>query len=317
MRVFVTGAEGFVGRVMVRTLLLAGHEVRAGIRPGGALEVPGLTAAERAAVARVPLELLDTASVEAALAWAPEAVVHLAAFASGADARRDVGAAWEVNASGTARLADALGRLRTQGTVDPLLLAVSSGEVYGGGVDRPRREDDALRPCSPYAASKVGAEVAALEVWRRTGLRVVIARPFPHTGSGQSDRFVAPAFAARLREARRSGAASVSTGNLDPVRDFLHVQDVADAYLALLTGGEPGEAYNVARGEGIDLHELFRRLAAHLDVAATPAVDPALLRAADIMHLVGDASKLRSATGWRPTIDLDRTLKEVADAEAD
>jgi GDP-4-dehydro-6-deoxy-D-mannose reductase len=316
MRVFVTGAEGFVGRVMVRTLLRAGHEVRAGIRPGGALEVPGLTSEERAAVARVPLELLDTASVEAALAWEPEAVVHLAAVASGADARRDIGAAWEVNASGTARLADALARRRAQGG-DPLLLAVSSGEVYGGGVDRPRREDDALRPCSPYAASKVGAEVAALEVWRRTGLRVVIARPFPHTGAGQSDRFVAPAFAARLREARRSGAASVPTGNLDPVRDFLHVQDVADAYLALLTGGVPGEAYNVARGDGIDLHELFRRLAAHLGVAATPAVDPALLRAADIMHLVGDASKLRDATGWRPTIDLDRTLKEVADAEAD
>jgi GDP-4-dehydro-6-deoxy-D-mannose reductase len=317
MRVFVTGAEGFVGRVMVRTLLRAGHEVRAGIRPGGALEVPGLAAEERAAVARVPLELLETGSVDAAMAWEPEAVVHLAAVASGSDARRDIGAAWEVNAAGTARLADALGRLREQGTVDPLLLAVSTGEVYGGGVDRPRREDDAVRPCSPYAASKAGAEVAALEVGRRTGLRVVIARPFPHTGAGQGDRFVAPAFAARLREARRSGAASVPTGNLDPVRDFLHVQDVADAYLALLTRGAPGEAYNVARGEGIDLHELFRRLAAHLGVAATPAVDPALVRSADIMHLVGDASKLREATGWRPTIDLDRTLKEVADAEAD
>jgi GDP-4-dehydro-6-deoxy-D-mannose reductase len=317
MRVMVTGAEGFVGRTMVRTLFAAGHEVRAAIRPGGPLEVPGLTLAERAAVARVPLELLDTASVESAMAWRPEAVVHLAAIASGADARRDIGAAWAVNASGTARVADALGRLRERGEADPALLVVSSGEVYGGGVERPRREDDPLIPCSPYAASKAGAELAALEVGRRTGLRVVVARPFPHTGAGQRDSFVTPAFTARLRAARRSGATTVPTGNLDPVRDFLHVQDVVSAYLALLTGGVAGQVYNVASGEGISLHELFRRLALHLGVTARPVVDPALVRTADISHLVGDASKLRAATGWRPTIALDRTLREVADAEAD
>jgi len=317
MRVLVTGAEGFVGRAMVRRLLAAGHEVQAGIRPGGSLEVPGLTAGERSAIQAVPLELLDTASVEAALASCPEAVVHLAAVASGADARRDIGAAWEVNAAGTARVAECLGRQRMEGRADPLLLLASTGEVYGGGVARPRRENDPVAPCSPYAASKAGAEVAALEVWRRTGLRVVIARPFPHTGAAQGARFVAPAFAARLREARRSGARSVPTGNLDPVRDFLHVQDVVSAYLALLTHGVPGEAYNVARGEGISLHELFGRLAALLGVQAVPEPDPTLVRTADIEHLVGDVSKLQAATGWRPAIDLDRTLKEVADAEAD
>lgn len=317
MRVFVTGAEGFVGRTMVRALLASGHEVHAGIRPGGPLEVPGLTAEERTAVARVPLELLDTASVDSAMSCAPDAVIHLAAVASGADARRDIGMAWAVNASGTARLADALGRLHKREAVDPVFLVVSTGEVYGGGVDRPRREDDPLVPCSPYAASKVGAEVAALEVWRRTGLRVIVARPFPHTGAGQSDRFVAPAFAARLRQARHSGATSVPTGNLDPVRDFLHVQDVVSAYLALLERGVPGQAYNVASGEGISLRELFSRLAAEVGVTAVPAVAPDLVRTADILHLVGDATKLRAATGWQPTIALDRILKEVADAEAD
>lgn len=317
MRVLVTGAEGFAGRTMVGTLLAAGHEVLAGIRPGGPAAVPGLDPADGGRVTVASLELLDPASVDAAVAWRPEAVVHLAAVASGAVARQDVGTAWEVNAAGTARLAESLGRLRQEGAADPTLLVVSTGEVYGAGAARPRRESDPLAPCSPYAASKLGAEIAALEAWRRTGLRVVIARPFPHTGRGQAAQFVAPAFAARLRDAKRSGAASVATGNLEPVREFLHVQDVAAAYLALLAAGVPGEAYNVARGEGIALRELFDRLAAHLGVRVEPVPDPSLMRTADILHLVGDPAKLHAATGWRPTIGLDRTLKEVADAQAD
>ncbi len=77
------------------------------------------------------------------------------------------------------------------------------------------------------------------------------------------------------------------------------------------------QAYNVASGEGISLRELFSRLAAEVGVTAVPAVAPDLVRTADILHLVGDATKLRAATGWQPTIALDRILKEVADAEAD
>src|SRR5207244_4828684 len=71
-----------------------------------------------------------------------------------------------------------------------------SGEVYGVcGDQRPRCETDPVAPTSPYAARKAGAELAALEAWRRAGLRVVVARAFAHTGPGQDVRFVVPAFA--------------------------------------------------------------------------------------------------------------------------
>lgn len=316
MQVLVTGADGFVGRTMLRRLLSAGHRVRGAVRPGAG-DVVGLSPAERAAVEWVPLELEDTASVRAAVASGPEAVIHLAAVASGADARRDVGGAWATNAAGTARLAEELARLKEAGAADPVLVFASTGEVYGSGPARPRTERDPLLPCSPYAASKVGAEAAILEVWRRTGLRAVIARAFPHTGPGQSTRFVAPAFAERLRLAKRARAPVVKTGNLEPVRDFLDVRDVAAAYLALVDRGVPGEAYNVARGEGLSLAELFARLARLVGVRAIPELDPELVRPADILHLVGDSSRLRAATGWSPTIDLDVTLKELVDAQAD
>jgi GDP-4-dehydro-6-deoxy-D-mannose reductase len=317
VKVLVTGADGFVGRHLVRHLLQSGDEVAAGCRPGGPAVDWGAGTPPGAGVAVRPLEVTDDASIRDALAWGPEAVVHLAAIASGRQARRDPGGAWEINAAGTARLASAAEALRGAGRIDPLILLVSTGEVYGAGPTAARVETDALRPVSPYAASKVGAEVAVLEAARRTGLRVVVARPFPHTGAGQSPDYVVPAFAERLRAARRSGAATVPTGNLDPVRDLLDVRDVVRAYRLLLEHGAPGEAYNVARGEGLSLAELFGRLAALIGTPAVPAVDPSLVRSADIPHLVGDSTKLRRATGWAPTISLDRTLQELVDAQAD
>ena len=317
VRVLVTGADGFVGRYLVRHLLHAGDEVAAGCRPGGRAVDWSRGAPAGSRVEVLPLEITDGGSVAAALAWGPEAIVHLAAVASVREARQDPGTAWEVNAAGTARLAAGAGVLREAGRVDPLFLLVSTGEVYGVGRPTPRMETDPLRPNSPYAASKVGAEAAALETWRRTGLRIIVARPFPHTGPGQSPQYVVPAFAARLRAARASGGRTVPTGNLTPVRDLLDVRDVAAAYRALLSRGAEGEIYNVSRGEGVPLAELFVRLAAMIGTTAAPAPDPTLVRSADIPHLVGDSTKLRRATGWAPSLSFEQTLQGLVDAEAD
>lgn len=317
MKVLVTGAAGFVGRWLLPELVAANHEVL-GTRLPGESPPAFLPESARRLVRWLPLDLREMDSVRAAVDEVPDAVIHLAAIASGAEARRDPGLAWDVNAGGTARLADALGQQRQAGVGDPLLLLISTAEVYGLlPVPRPRLEDDPLVPISPYASSKLGAEVAAMEVARRTGLRVIVARAFPHTGPGQTDRYVVPAFAHRLKAARRLGARVVKTGNLEPVRDFLDVRDVVAAYLALLTRGRAGEAYNVASGVGRSLQSIFQRLGELLHVTAIPEVDPQLARTADLPHLVGDASLLHSVTGWAPRIAFDRTLEDVVHAQAD
>ena len=312
----VTGADGFVGRWVVRALLATGWDVLGAVQPGPPRH-DGLTDAERHAVRWVPLELGDPQSVRLVAGQRCDAVVHLAAVASGGDALRDPGLAWAVNAAGTARLFGELGRRHGAGDCDPVVVYCSTAEVYGRGATRPLTETDPTNPCSPYAASKLGAELAARETRSRTGLRVIVSRAFPHTGPGQDERFVMPAFARRLRGARRAGAKVVKVGNLEPVRDLLDVRDVAAAYVALLERGTPGEAYNVCSGQGHSLEALFYRLADILGVDAIHESDPTLVRPADIPYLVGDPTKLSATTGWAPRIPLETTLRDMIDAQAD
>jgi len=316
-RIFVTGADGFVGSWMIRRLLDDGHDVYGAVRPAPDARPPMLTTEEAQAVRWLPLELGDDDSVRRVADLPYDAVVHLAAVASGAQAKREPATAWLVNAVGTARLAQALADARAAGRADPVFLVVSTAEVYGRGNAVARRETDPVAPCSPYGASKAAAEIAALEAWRRTGVRVVIARAFPHTGPGQDPRFVMPALIERLRFAKRIGAPVVKVGNLEPVREFLHVRDVVDAYARLLSRGEPGEVYNVARGEGVPLEEVFRLLCDRIGYHPIPELDPDLVRPADIPHLVGDASKLSGLTGWRPRVSFTDLVAEMVHAQAD
>jgi len=316
LKILVTGAEGFVGSRLVPRLLAAGHEAIAGVHP--AVPEPSQRfAAGGKPIRIVPLEIGDAAAVGTALAVGVDAVIHLAAVASGADARSDPPAAWRVNAEGTALLAESIAGVREQGDGDPLLLVISTAEVYGTGPRIPRKETDPVSPCSPYGASKLGAEIAALEVHRRAGLRVVIARAFPHTGAGQTERYVVPALAARIRAAKRAGVNAVSVGNLDVTRELMHVDDVIDAYTLLLERGVSGETYNVASGEGVSLQEVFRLLCQIMGHWPRPEVHPSLMRAADIPYLVGDAAKLRTLTGWKPSRTLEYTLRDVVHAQTD
>jgi len=311
VKALVTGADGFVGQWMVRGLLAAGHTVTGAVRDGR--PAPGrLTEAELAAVTWLPLDLGDPRSVEALARDPAEWVVHLAAVASSVEAKRDPGHAWMVNAAGTARLVESL----AQASTDRRVLVVSTGEVYGGGEPRPRRESDQVNPGSPYAASKAAAELAALEAGRRTGLPVVVARPFAHTGPGQTTTYVAPAFLDRIRLAQRTGAVAVKTGSLDPVRELLDVRDVVDAYLTLLERGRAGEVYNVARGEGIAIGELFHRIATMAGVRVLPEPDHSRLRLTDVPHLVCDPTKMTTETGWKAARSLDQTIRDLVDAQA-
>jgi GDP-4-dehydro-6-deoxy-D-mannose reductase len=305
MRVLVTGADGFVGGHLCQFLRLAGDEVIPwhGPREPDRAALGG-TVGDRA------VDVRDSKAVAAAMASErPEAIVHLAAISSVAASHADPVLTFDVNAMGTLQLCVAAKALNPM----PRVLLVSSGEVYGPTAPGElAAESSALLPTSPYAASKAAAEVIGLQFARSYELEVVCARSFNHLGAGQAVGFAIPSFARQLVEARRRREATttISVGNLEPIRDFLHVKDVVAAYRLLLEKGASGEAYNVCSGQGRTIRSVLDELAELSDVSIDVRVDAERLRPADVPYLVGDASKLRRL-GWAPRLGLSDALRDI------
>ena len=315
MRALVTGAGGFVGQWLTAALLERGWEVTgAGHEP--AFEAPRLAPDARARVRWVTCDVRSTADLARALDEArPDAIVHLAGIAYLPAAGKDPAHAAEVNTLSTVRLLGLLRERRAAGTLDPRLLVIGSGEQYGrhDAAELPLVETAELRPFSPYAATKVAQEVFARQAHREAGLHVVCTRSFNHSGPGQSPNMLLPALVSRTLALRGQPAPVLMTGNQHTERDFLHVADVAAAYITLLERGEPGEAYNVSSGIGHRVGDLARRVLARVGVAAEVQVDPALARPSDVPSLVGDSTKLR-ALGWSPARDVDVLIDDLIHA---
>jgi GDP-4-dehydro-6-deoxy-D-mannose reductase len=296
MRALITGGKGFVGQWLAAHLKDRGDEV---------------------AVIDLETDVADGAAVRRVMHDVrPDAVYHLAAMTH-------VGESWEhpsqvlrVNVLGTAEI---LAAARAE-TPQARVLVVSSAEVYGvvGPDQLPLGEATPTAPASPYAASKLAAEVVSLQAWRGYGQPVVVVRPFNHIGPGQSPNFFVPAMAKRIVEARRSGAASLRVGTLTTRRDFTDVRDVVAAYRLLIAEGIPGEVYNVCSGVDVAMSDVAAQLLALDGADLTLETDPELVRPVDVPVLRGDAALLRAATGWEPQIPLATTLADVlASWEAD
>jgi GDP-4-dehydro-6-deoxy-D-mannose reductase len=289
VRALVTGASGFVGGWLLDHLRAMDDEV---IAP----EVD-VTQADR----------LRDALQDAR----PQAIYHLAALAHVGESWAAPHETFEVNATGTLNLLEAARSL----TALPTVLLVGSAEVYGRVTagDLPLREDTALRPVSPYAASKVSAEFLGLQAYLAHGLPVIRVRAFNHIGPGQAPTFVVSSLARQIADASLHGGSAIRVGNLTPRRDFTDVRDVVRAYRLLVERGTPGEVYNVCAGEAVAIADVVDVLleisGARLDVVQ----DPERVRGVDVPVLLGDPGRLQRTTGWRREHGLRASLADVLD----
>jgi GDP-4-dehydro-6-deoxy-D-mannose reductase len=302
LRVLITGAAGFAGRYLVRACADAGDEVIGVCRSGTAIP-------EGCADGR-ELDLRDQAGVRAALRDVrPDAVYHLAALSS-------VGRSWE-DPAGTVQenVASAVNVLEAVRLEAPeaRVVWVSSCEVYGTSTRLPIGEDAPLQPANPYAVSKAAGDLLAGVYADAHGLRLVRARPFNHAGPGQRPVFIVSSLARQLAEGRIAGARRIRivTGNPETRRDFTDVRDVVRAYRMLAGQAQPG-IYNVCSGRSLSAAEqveVLAELAAPLEIEHE--VDPARVRAREVMDLRGSNARIVEAIGWRPEISFRQTVRET------
>jgi len=294
-RIFVTGAEGFVG----------GH-----LLPALGAAFPG---AELLGLGESRWDVTDRAAVFAGMArLRPEVCVHLAGIAAIGAAGADPARAWEVNLHGAINVAEAI----MEHAPDCRMLFVSSAECYGGSFRAGVALDETavLAPMNLYAATKAAAEMALAALAAR-GLRLVRLRPFNHTGPGQTEAFVVPAFAGQIARIEAGlQAPEIAVGALTPERDFLDVRDVCAAYAACVARALPeGVVLNIASGEAVPVGEVLDRLLRLAACKINVVVDPARLRPVEIPRAVGDAGLAARLLDWRPRFTLDETLRSVLD----
>lgn len=319
MKTLITGGGGFVGQWLARRLLDRGDVVEASGLGAQMTGPPVLTREERRSIRWHPTDFRDAEDVDLLVERAKADVVfHLAGVSFPPDAERSPTTTFDVNALGAVRLLSSIQRRRSAGRSDPLVLLVGSGMQYGRHESdaMPLTEDCDQRPTTVYAASKAAQEIAGLQMFRASGLRVIATRSFNHSGVGHGAQYLLPSLVARARALRNSGGSTLLLGN-DVVRDYLHVEDVVSAYIALAERGTVGEAYNVASGVGHTVREIAGLVLSRVGLDVEITTDPSLVRGADVPIAIGSCAKLQKDTGWAPVKTFTDIIDDLLHAEAD
>lgn len=307
LRLLLTGANGFVGKILMSRLQNAGFHVIAlsGNSP----------ATNRVTDEHLTCDIRDAKALAQVVAQAkPEYIVHLAAISNVPTSFKDPLLTWQTNVMGSMNLLEAI-RLQAP---DAFVLFPSSSEVYGAAFKSAESVDEQTRcePLNPYAASKVAAESAFREYFRQ-GIKGVIARPFNHIGAQQSADFVTASFARQIALIEAGKQTPVlKVGNLDAIRDFLDVQDVCSAYIELLKlADKPSHpvCLNIASGHSSKIRDILDLLLSMSTAKIEVELDPERLRPSDIPVAVGNSELLKKTTGWQPQIPLQQTLRVLLD----
>lgn len=304
-RILLTGGTGFVGGYLAPAIASRwpGADRVLLRRPGEQVLREGWRALDA--------EVIDSAAIDRIVSdFKPDLVLHLAAQAAIGASAELAEATWRVNFGGTLELAHACQRACPTTT----FFFVSSSEVYGWSFrDGVANEDTPLRPMNAYARSKAAAESMLPDVLPQA--RLIVARPFNHTGPGQDVRFVLPSLAQQIADVEAGRRPPrLELGNLEASRDFLDVRDVCAAYIAMLdapAAAAERSVYNVASGGSWRIADLVEKFRAHARMPFEVTIDPKRLRPSDVPMAAGSAARLEQATGWKPTIGVDAIVEAL------
>lgn len=287
-RALITGMSGFTGHYLRNELRAAGYRVFGTVLPG-----------EAGGEDSFPVDLCDQAAlVDMIDKVRPDVVAHLAGIAF--VGHGDAGQIYQVNVVGTRNLLSALAE---SSHAPSCVLLASSANIYGNASVPVIDESVPASPANDYAVSKLAMEYMA-RLWMHR-LPIVLVRPFNYTGPGQSENFLIPKIVSHFRR----GARAIELGNLAIARDFSDVRMVASCYRRLLAAAPAGEAFNVCSGRSHSLASLIEMMEAIAGYRIDVRVNPAFVRANDVLTLEGSNAKLIKAIGPVGQVPLPDTLR--------
>lgn len=307
-QVLITGAGGFVGRHLIHVLQARGDtEIFAAVYQATS-DVLDLIPADHVIAGDLTDFAFATKLVQTAR---PKLVYHLAALSVVHLSAEQTTTVINTNTTISYNVLEAL-RLHAPSA---RIVTIGSGNIYGAVQDtsRPISESNPLRPLNSYAVSKITQEMLALQYHLAYEMDVVMLRPFNHTGVGQTNNFVIPRLAEQFVSIEKGGSPEVKVGNLETVRDFTDVRDMAKAYLLAADKCQSGEVYNIGTGLGHSIREILDIFQSLSPVKVDIKKEESRVRASDVPILVADSAKFRQATGWEPTITLTQTISAILD----
>ena len=306
-RVLVTGADGFIGSHLTEELVKSGEKVTAFClyNSFGTLGwIDTLPKEIRSEIEIFTGDVRDPNGVRTAMRG-QQRVFHLAALIAIPFSYHSPDSYVDTNIKGTLNVLNAARELGTE-----RVMVTSTSEVYGTAQYVPIDEKHPFQGQSPYSATKIGADRLAESFYRSFDLPVTIVRPFNTYSPRQSGRAVIPTIISQLL----AGQQEIHLGKLSPTRDFNFVKDTAHGFMAIANcPAAIGQELNIATGEEHSIGDLANELIAQINPNAKIVCEEERLRPekSEVNRLLGDSTKMRALTGWKPEYTFEQGLAET------
>jgi len=267
-------------------------------------------------------DLTDYNSVQTTLQESePDVIYHLAAQTFVPTSWRAPQETMNTNVMGTLNLLESVRKSK----YNPKILISSSSEEYGmvHEDEIPIKETNPLRPLSPYAVSKVAQDLLGYQYHHSYGLKIIRTRAFNLMGPRSGEKIVTASFAKRVAEIEKEEARfkakfkhsetiyKIKVGNLDTIRDFNDVRDIVKAYDLAIKKCDIGEVYNISIGKGHSIREIIEEYKKLTDAIIITEEDKNLMRPSDVPILIGDSTKFRKKTRWKPEYSWEKSLSDI------
>jgi len=261
-------------------------------------------------ISLVDMELTDAHSVEDVVKTVvPDKVFHLAAQSYVPTSWTSPAGTIDTNVIGTLNVLEAVKKHSESAYVQVAGTSEEYGMVYFN--ECPIKEENILRPLSPYGVSKVAADMLGYQYAKSFGMNILRTRTFNQTGPRRGEMFVDANFARQIVNIEKGKQTVLLHGNLDAVRDFTDVRDTVDAYIELARRKWTGEVLNVCSGKGHSMKDVLTTLVSMSDNDVELREDPARMRPSDVPLLIGDNTKMKMCIDWEQKYSWNQSLKDL------